>query len=90
LSSHLLCRNIKVKIYITISLPIVLYGCGTWSLTLRDEHRLGVFENSVVRRIFGPKRDEAPGEWTELHNEELHNLYSSPNIIRQIKSRRMR
>jgi hypothetical protein len=69
---------------------LVLYGCETWSLTLREEHRLRVFENRVLRRIFGPKRDEVRGEWRKLHNEELRDLYSSPNIIRIIKSRRMR
>jgi hypothetical protein len=74
----------------TIILPVVLYGCETWSVTLREEHRLRVFENRVLRRIFGPKRDEVTGEWRKLHNEELHILYSSPNIIRQMKSRRMR
>jgi hypothetical protein len=63
-----------------------LYGCETWSLTLREEHRLGVFENRVLRRIFGPKSDEVTGEWRKLHNEELLILYVSPNIIRQIKS----
>jgi hypothetical protein len=68
----------------------VLYGCETWSLTLREEHRLRVFESRVLRRIFGPKRDEVMGEWRKLHSGELHNLYSSPDIIRQIKSRRMR
>jgi hypothetical protein len=68
----------------------VLYGCETWSLTLREEHRLRVFANRVLRRIFGPKRDEVTGKWRKLHNEELHILYSSPNIIRQIKSRRIR
>jgi hypothetical protein len=68
----------------------VLYGCKTWSLTLREEHGLRVFENRVLRRIFGPKRDDVMGDWRKLHNEELHNLYSSPNIIRMIKSRRMR
>jgi hypothetical protein len=85
LSSHLLARNVKVKIYKTIILP-VLYGCETWSLMLREEHRLRVFENRVLRRIFGPKRDEVTGEWMKLHSEELHNLYSSPDIIRQVKS----
>jgi hypothetical protein len=87
---RLLSRNIKVKIYKTIILPVVLYGRETWSLTLREEHRLRVFENRVLRIIFGPKRDEVKGEWRNLHNEELHILYSSPNIIWQIKSRRMR
>jgi hypothetical protein len=66
-----------------------LYGCETWSLTLREEYRLRVFENSVLRRIFGPKRDEVTGEWRKFHSGELHNLYSSPDIIKQIKSRRM-
>jgi hypothetical protein len=66
-------------------LPVVLYGCDTWSLTLREEHKLRVFENRDLRRIFGPKRDDVIGEWRMLHSEELHNLYSSPNIIRQIK-----
>jgi hypothetical protein len=67
----------------------VLYGCETWSLTLREEHRLRVFENRVLRRIFGPKRD-GDGSWRKLHNDELHSLYSSPNFVRVIKSRRMR
>jgi hypothetical protein len=71
-------------------LPVVLYGCETWSLTLREERWLRVFENRVLRRIFGPKRDEVTGEWRKLHNEELNILYSSPNIVRVIKSRRMR
>jgi hypothetical protein len=67
-----------------------LYGYETWSPTLREEHRLRVFENRVLRRIFGPKRDEVMGEWRKLHSEELYNLYSSPDIVRQVKSRRMR
>jgi hypothetical protein len=67
-----------------------MYRCGTWSLILREEHRLRVFENRVLRRIFGPKRDEVKGDWWKLHNEELHNLYSSPNIIRMIRSRMLR
>jgi hypothetical protein len=75
----------KVKIYKTIILPIFLYRCETWSLTLREEHRLRVSENMVLRRIFGPKRDEVTEQWRKLHNGELHKLYSSPDIIRQVK-----
>jgi hypothetical protein len=82
LSSRLLSRNVKVKIYKTIILPVVLYGCETWSLTLKKEHRLRAIEIRVIRRIFGPKRDEETGEWRKLHSEELHNLCSSPDIIR--------
>jgi hypothetical protein len=81
---------IKITTYKTIILSVVLYGCETWSLALREEHRLRVFENRVLRRIFGPKRDEVMGEWRKLHNEELRDLYSSTSIIRKIKSRRMR
>jgi hypothetical protein len=73
-----------------IILPVVLYGCETLSLTLREEHRLRVFENRVLRRTFGPNRDEVTGGWRKLHNEELHGLYSSPSIVRVIKARRMR
>ena len=74
----------------TIILPVVLYGCEAWSLTAREERKLRVFENMVLRRIFGPRRDEVTGEWRRLHNDELNGLYSSPNILRVIKSRRMR
>jgi len=84
----LLSKNSKIKIYITIILPFVLYGCETWSL--REERKLRVFENMVLRRIFGPRRYEVTGEWRRLHKEELNDLYSSPNIVRVIKSRRMR
>ncbi|KAJ4430052.1 hypothetical protein ANN_22260 [Periplaneta americana] len=90
LSSSLLSKNLKVRIYKTVILPVVLYGCETWTLTLREEHRLRVFENKVLRKIFGAKRDEVTGEWRKLHNTELHALYSSPDIIRNIKSRRLR
>jgi hypothetical protein len=89
LSSGLIPKNLKIKIHKTVILPVVLYGCETWSLTLREEHRLRVFENRVLKRIFGPKREE-DGSWRKLHNDELHSLYSSPNIVRVIKSRRMR
>ena len=76
LSSSLLPKKLKIEIYRTIILPVVLYGCETWSLTLREERRLRVFENRVLRRVFGPKRDGVTGEWRKLHNEELSNLYS--------------
>jgi len=90
LSSRLLSKNLKIKIYRTIILLVVLYGCETWSLTLREERKLRVFENLMLRRIFGPRRDEVMGEWRRLHNEKLNDLYSSSNIVRVIKSRRMR
>jgi hypothetical protein len=81
LSSSLLSKNVKITIYRTIILPVVLYGCESWSLTLREECRLRVFENGVLRRIFGPKRDEVTGEWRRLHNKKIYALYSSPNTF---------
>jgi hypothetical protein len=90
LSSLLLSKNLKITIYKTIILPVVLYGCETWSLILREEHRLEVFENRVLRRIFGPKGDEVTGEWRKLHNEELHDFYALPSIIRMVKARGVR
>ena len=74
-----------IKVHRTIILPVVLYGCETWSLTLREERRLKVFENRVLRRVFGPKRDEVTEEWRKLHNEELSDLHSLPNILRVVK-----
>jgi hypothetical protein len=90
LSSRLFSKNLKMRIYKNINLPVILYGCETCSLTLREEHRSRVFENRVLRRIFGRKRDEVTGGWRKLHNEELRDLYSSPSIIKIIKARRMR
>jgi hypothetical protein len=81
LFSHLSSKDDKVKIYKTIILPVVFYGCETWTLTVREEQKLRVFENRVLRGIFGPERDEVTGGWRKLHNEELHNLYSSPNFV---------
>jgi hypothetical protein len=81
LPSTLLSKNLKIKIYRTIILSVVLYGCETWSLALRKERRQKVFENGVLRRIFGPHRDEVTGEWRKLHAEELNDQYSSPNIV---------
>ena len=84
LSSSLLSKTLKIKIYRTIILPVVLYGCETWSLTLIEERRLRVYENRVLR-VFGPKRDEVTGEWRKLHEEELRDLYSLPNIVWVVK-----
>ena len=86
LSSSLLSKNLKIKIYRTV----ILHGCETWSLTLREERRLRVLENRVMRRMFGLKRNKVTGEWRKLHNEELNDIYCSPNIVRVIKSRRMK
>jgi hypothetical protein len=83
----LLSKNIKIKIYRTVRMPVVLYGLETWYLTLRDEHRVSVFEKIVLRKGFGPVRDEVTAEWAGLHNEELYDLYASLNIIRVIQSR---
>jgi hypothetical protein len=86
----LLSKNLKIRIYKTIILPVVLYGCETWSLTLREGHRLRVFENRVLRKISGPNSDKVTAVWRKLHNEDLHDLYSLPSIIIIIKSRMMR
>jgi hypothetical protein len=87
LSSSLLSKHLKMKIYRTIILPVVLYGCEAWSLTLREDRRLTLFENRMLRREFGPKRDKVTGEWRKLHKEELNDLYSVPNFVRVVKSR---
>jgi hypothetical protein len=90
LSSHPLSKSLNIKIYKTVILPLVLYRFETWSLTLREAYRLRVFENRLLRRISRPKKGEMIGGWITLHKEELHNLYSSPNIIRMVKSMRIR
>ena len=90
LSSILLPKSLKIKIYRTIILPIVLYGYEIWLLTLWEECRLRLFANRVLRRIFGPRRDKVTGEWRKLNNEELNDLHSSPSIVRVVKWRRMR
>jgi hypothetical protein len=89
LSSRHVSKNLKIKMYKTVIFPVMLYGCETWSLTLGEEHRLRVFENRVLMKIFGPKREE-DGSWRKLRNDELHELYSSPNMVRVIKARRLR
>jgi hypothetical protein len=83
-------KNVKIRIYNTIILPVILYGCETWYAALREAHKLRVLENRMLRRILGPKSDEVTGGWRKLHNEELHDLYSSPNILRIVKLKRMR
>jgi len=90
LSSSLLSNSTKVEKYRTINLPVVLYECESWSLTQREEHRLRMSENRVLGRIFGPQGNEVRGEWRTLHEEELNDVHSSPNIVRVIKSRRIR
>ncbi|KAJ4451396.1 hypothetical protein ANN_02858 [Periplaneta americana] len=90
LPSSLPSKNLKVRIYKAVILPVVLYGYEIWTLTLREEQRLRVFENKVLRKIFGAKKDEVTGEWRKLHNVELRALHSSPDVIRNIKSRRLR
>jgi hypothetical protein len=87
LLSRLLSKSLKIIIYKTIILPVVLYGYETLFLTLKEEHKLRMIENRVLRRIFGPKRNQVMGGWRKMHNEELHDLYSSPSIIRMVKSR---
>ena len=87
MSSRLLSKNLKIKIYRTVILPVVLYGCETWSLTLREKRRQRVFENRVLRRVFGSKRDVVTGEWRKLHNEEIMVLYSLPKVLRVVTSR---
>ena len=89
LSKFLLSKNLKIKIHKTIILPVMLYACETWSLTLREELRLIVFENRILRRIFGPKRNANRG-WRRLHNEKLHTLYHSLNIVKVIEYKRLK
>jgi hypothetical protein len=84
-----LAKDLKIRICMTIISLIVLYGCETWPLTLRGDHRINLFRNRVLRRIFEPKRNEVTGRWRKLHNEKLRDLYSSTSIIRNMKSRRM-
>jgi hypothetical protein len=90
MSSSWLSKNVNIKISRTVSFPVVLYGCETWYVTLREKHKLSVFENRAQRNVIAPKKDEIAGKGRRLSNEELYDLYSSPNIIRVIKSRIMR
>jgi len=87
LTSRFISRKMKLKIYRTVILPVILSGCESWSTTLADEHKLRVFENKVFRKIYGPKRDEMTGKWRRLHNEELHGLYDSLDVVKILKSR---
>ena len=89
MSSRFLSKNLKINIHKTISLSVVQFGCEAWSLTLKEELRLMAFDNRILRRIFGPKRD-ANEEWRSVDNEELHSLYRSPNVVWVIKYRRLR
>ena len=89
-STQLLSKNIKLKIYKTLILPVILYGFDTWTLTLREETILQVFENKFLSKIFGPKRDDQIGEWRRLHNGELYDLYGKPDIIRIVMSCKLR
>jgi hypothetical protein len=90
LQSWLLSDSLKIKLYKTIILHVVFYECETWSLTPREEHRMNVFENRMLRRMFGHKGEEVVGGWIRLHNEEFHDFFTSPNVIRVIKSRMVR
>ena len=90
MSSQLLSKNIKLKIHETVLLPVILYVCETWTLTLREEKRLTVFKNKVLRKIFGLKRDDQTDQWRRLHNGELNDLYGKSDIIRIVMSRRVR
>ena len=90
LSSRFLSKILKIKVYRTIILPVVLYGCENWSLIFTEERKMKVFENRVLRRVFEPKKDEVTGEWRKLYNEELRDVYSLPNNERAVKSRRMK
>jgi len=85
LPSQLISRKLKLKIYRTVILPVILYGCESWSRTLSDEHKLRVFENKVLRKIYGPKRGATTGEWRRLHNEKFHGLYNSLDVLRIMK-----
>jgi hypothetical protein len=88
LFSHMPSKNVKIRIYKAIILPVLLYRCETWSLIVREEHKLRVFESRVLRRIFGPERDEVMGGWRKLHNKEHHDLYCLPSTMMTFKRMR--